>query len=66
MEQPIEVVDGIAKYDGQTYYVSNDGEMIIDKDRRLVGYISNGKFVPNSPEYTQKLRDAGMLEGGAK
>lgn len=60
---PVEVKDGVAEMDGEQYYVSSQGEMVIDKDRQLLGYIENGKFMPMDDQHLADLKAKGYLEG---
>lgn len=59
---PVKVVGGIVEFDGQKYFVSHDGDMVIDKDRNLIGYIDNGEFKPMDKEHLSILKQKGYLE----
>ena len=48
--------------DGETFYVSNNGEMVVDGERNIVGYIKDGEVVPLDDEHLETLRGMGVLE----
>lgn len=48
--------------DGETLYVSDKGEMILNSDREIVGYVKNGQVVPLDDEHIEVLRGMGVLE----
>ncbi len=56
------VVDGVLKSGPKNYYVSNNGEMVVNENRQIVGYVENGALVPITKEYTEKLRTQGLVE----
>jgi len=60
--EKVKVVGGVAEYDGESYYVSDDGSMVVDKERNLVGYVENGVFKPMDEEHLSALRTKGNLE----
>lgn len=61
--QPVRVVDGVVDFEGERFFVSDDGHVVIDKDRRFVGIIQNGKFVLGTPEVVDQLRGSGIFHG---
>ena len=48
--------------DGETFYVSDNGEMIVDGDRNIVGYVKDGQAYPLDDEHLEVLREMGVLE----
>ena len=59
--EKIHVKDGICHYDGETYLVSDDGGLIIDMNKEVMGRIENGKFIPRDDQYLQQLQAKGIL-----
>jgi hypothetical protein len=60
----VQVANGVAEYEGQKYFVSNDGEMVVDKDRNIIGYIDGQEFKPLDEKHLQSLKEKGFIEGG--
>jgi hypothetical protein len=60
---PVEVVDGVAEFEGSQYFISKDGSMVMTAQAEVVGSIQDGEFIPIDEAYAQQLRDAGKLEG---
>lgn len=60
--KPIEVKDGVAQLEGQSYIVSDDGKMVLDSKGRLVGHIEQDQFVPADEEYLKQMQDAGFVQ----
>lgn len=58
----VTVSNGVAEYDGKKYYVSNNGEMVLDENRRLVAQITDGKVVAPSKQLIEMLREKGWIE----
>lgn len=48
--------------DGETFYVSDNGEMIVDGERNIVGYVKDGQAYPLDDEHIEVLREMGVLE----
>lgn len=48
--------------DGETFYVSNNGEMVVDGERNIVGYVKDGEVHPLDDEHLEVLREMGVLE----
>lgn len=48
--------------DGETFYVSNNGEMVVDGERNIVGYVKDGQVFPLDDEHLEVLREMGVLE----
>ena len=44
--QKVQVSGGIAEYDGERYFVSDNGEIVMDKARKPLGYVEDGVFKP--------------------
>lgn len=60
--QVIPVQNGVAQFQGQPYYVSHDGSMVIDGQRNLLGSVQGGQFVPTDAQHQEQLRTQGHLE----
>ena len=59
---PIEVKNGFAVVDGQLFMVSDDGVVITDKDRRIVGVIVKNHVKELTPELINQLRKKGYIK----
>ncbi len=59
---PVEVKQGVGVYDDEEFYVSDDGSVVIDDERNIVGRIEGDTFVPVDEAYAEKLREMGVLE----
>ena len=57
---PVEVVNGFAEYEGDKFYVSPDGSVVIDQERTLIGYVQDGKFMPSDEEHHALLQQRGI------
>jgi len=62
-EGPIDVKDGVANVGGETYYVSDDGQYVVDASKNLVAVIQNGKVVEITPEILDQLKQQGVIAG---
>ena len=61
--EQIQVKGGVLQdEDGETFYVSNDGEMVVDNERNIVGYVKDGEILPLDDEHLEVLREMGVLE----
>ena len=60
--QQIQVQKGVAKVEGQPYFVSDNGAMVVDHQGNVLGYIADGKFAPMDAEHADKLRQAGYMK----
>lgn len=60
--QKIQVSGGVAEYDGQKYFVSDNGEIVMDQQRKPLGYIEGGIFKPLDQQHIQLLRQKGYLK----
>ena len=60
--QQIQVQKGIAKVEGQPYFVSDNGAMVVDHQGNLLGHVENSKFERVDAEYLAKMRHAGFVE----
>lgn len=58
----VQVTGGVLDDDGDTYYVSDDGLMVFDEERDIIGYIENGAFKELTDEHIELLRSKGYLE----
>lgn len=61
-DQPINVVDGRAEFEGETYLFSNDGSIVANRKQQIVGVVQNGKFMPSTPEIVDQLKQAGIVK----
>ena len=57
---PVEVVNGFAEYEGDKFYVSPDGSVVIDQERNLIGYIQDGQFMPSDEDHHALLQQRGI------
>jgi hypothetical protein len=62
--QQVQVVDGMAEFNGEMFYVNQDGSWVVNQDQMVIGYIDNGKFVEADEAYIDMLRSKGMIEEG--
>lgn len=62
MGQKINVNNGLAEYEGKQYFISNNGEMVIDKNRNLIGYVKDGEFKPMDQGHHNELKQLGLVE----
>ncbi len=60
--EKFEVVDGSFEAGGETYFVADDGSMVMTSDRDLIGRIENGVFVEVDDAQIAYLKDLGMIE----
>lgn len=60
--QPVEVRNGQASIQGETFTVSDDGMLVVDDERRFVGLIQDGQFIQATPEIIDQLKQAGVFE----
>ena len=60
--EDIEVVDGAFEAGGETYVVADDGSMVMNSKRELLGRVENGVFIEVDDEQIARLKDLGMLE----
>lgn len=59
----VEVKDGEVEFQGKKFFVSNNGEMVIEEQtKKVVGRIENGKFVPMDAAHETKLREQKLVE----
>lgn len=60
---PIQVKNGIAKVEGEVYFVSDDGKLVVDpKTHGLVAIIQNGKVIEPTPEIIDQLTQQGIIQ----
>ena len=64
--EKVSVANGEAEVRGEKYYVSADGNMVADKQGRLVGFIENGQFKKNTNEHLKMLLDKGLIRDDPK
>lgn len=63
MGKPVKVTNGVAEFDGQQYFVSANGLLIVNNKRQVVGYIEDGEFKPHDAKQLQWLKEQGLIEG---
>lgn len=56
------VRNGMAEIDGKNFKVFGDGDMIVDEDANIVGYIVDGTYQPMDAEQLNKLVEMGMAK----
>jgi len=59
---PINVVEGMAEFNGEQYFVNADGSFVVDRDHAVVGRVVDGEFIPIDEAYLEELRANGILE----
>ena len=59
---PVEVRAGVAQVEGQPYFVSDNGAMVVDHQGRLLGHVTEGTFEVVTPEYMNKMAEAGYIK----
>lgn len=60
---PIEIKNGIANVEGEVYFVSDDGKLVVDsKTQGLVAIIQNGKVIEPTAEIIDQLTQQGIIE----
>jgi hypothetical protein len=60
--QTIMVGNGVAEFNGQVYFVSDDGSVVINRNDEIEGRVVNGVFVEMDDQYLNELRAKGILE----
>lgn len=60
--QQVQVQKGIAKVEGQPYFVSDNGAMVVDHQGNAIGYVTDGKFTQMDAEHAAQLRQAGYMK----
>ena len=58
--KPVEVVNGVADIVGDAYFVSEDGSVVMDQERNIVGSVQNGEFVVIDEDYLRQLQEDGL------
>ena len=58
----VPVSKGVADVGGKKYLVSDDGSIVIDQDRRIVGYVEAGQFKPMDAQHAALLKSKGVTE----
>jgi hypothetical protein len=58
----VQIANGVGEFEGKPVYVSDNGAMVVDKGRNLLGHVVDGKFVEATPEYLDQMRKAGFVE----
>lgn len=61
MGNPVMVTGGLAEFNGGKYYVSDNGEVVIDQKRMPIGYVENGEFKKMDKQQADKLRQMGLF-----
>ena len=59
----MQVINGVTKdKQGDTFIISNDGSIVTDaKTHQIAGHVEDGKFIPITQEYLDKLKKAGVI-----
>lgn len=60
--QPVQVQNGVGEFQGKKYFVSNDGMIVADEQRNLIGIVQDGVFVQATKEIAAQLKEQGILE----
>ena len=66
MGTPVEVKNGTAEVKGQRFFVSNNGMVVVNEKKQIVGFIEGGTFKKNTPEHIDLLKAQGLIEGSEK
>lgn len=61
-EGPIKVVNGVAQAGGETFFVSDDGSLVVNGNRQIVAVIVDNKVQELTPEIIDQLQSSGMVE----
>ena len=48
--------------DGESFFISDDGSMVVDGERNIIGYVKDGQVLPLDKEHLEVLREMGVLE----
>lgn len=59
--KPVEVKAGVANVEGKPYIVSDDGQLVVDHQGRLVGHVEGDTFVPADAAYLKMMQDKGYV-----
>ncbi len=62
--QQVNVVDGMGEFNGEQFFISRNGDFVVDSQQMVIGRIDNGAFVEADDAYIQQLREKGMIEEG--
>lgn len=62
MGEPVEVVNGVAEVEGEKYFVSNNGKIVINSKHQVFGYIEDGVFKPLDRQHYEMLKAEGLIE----
>ena len=54
----VQVANGTAMFDGQSYVVSDDGKLVLASNGIPVGYIESGKFKQITEDYATRLKQS--------
>ena len=60
--QSVQVQNGVAQVEGQPYFVSDNGAMVVDHQGNVIGYVTDGKFTQMDAEHAAQLRQAGYMK----
>lgn len=68
--KPVQVENGDLTYDGETVFVTADGQMVIDQNKQVIAYIENGQIKPMDNAHMEALKQQGLVDaagnGGAQ
>ncbi len=59
--EEIQVTDGVGEFDGMTYFVSKDGNYVMDMNRQVVAKIRDGQVTPLSAQDGPELVKLGII-----
>ena len=59
---PVQVVNGIANFEGEEYHISKDGSIVADSERNIIGYVVSGVFKPIDDAHMAILEHQGVVE----
>ena len=62
MGTPVDVVNGVANFEGEEYHISKDGSIVADLERNIVGYIVNKVFHEIDDAHLAVLEQQGVIE----
>lgn len=60
--EKVQVTNGVLEDDGEVFYVSDDGRLVLDGERDVIGVIENGVVKELDDERIELLKSEGYLE----
>ena len=58
----VKVVNGTANVNGQNYHVANDGSMVINDQKQIIGYVEDGELKPMDEQHAAILKQKGYMQ----